>query len=137
MVILRNAGHQLPNAKNGPERCLYGKSPNAYMDEHLFLQQFQKIFITSTAHISPVVLILDGHGSNITSRITDGLKLLSITGKYSAINKRITPFFKAAFNETMAPATIKNEFRKCGIYPFKPDAIDKSCLMPTVPLNEV
>ena len=70
------------------------------------------------------------------SRITDGTKLLSLTGKYASVNKtNVSAVFKEAY-ERVAPATVINGFRKCGICPFNPDAIDKSRLMPTLPLPE-
>ena len=34
-------------------------------------------------------------------------------------------------------ATIKNGFRKSGLYPYNPDAIDKSRLIPTLPQQQL
>ena len=67
------------------------------------------------------------------SKLTDGFKLLAVSGNYASINKtNFTAIFKEALDRTICLATIKNGFRKTGIYPYNPDAIDKSCLMPTV-----
>lgn len=68
------------------------------------------------------------------SKLTDGLKLLSITGNFQSLDKtNFTAVFKEALDNTMCLVTIKNE-RKTGIYPYNPEAIDKTCLMPTLPL---
>ena len=67
------------------------------------------------------------------SKLTDGLKLLAVSGNYASINKtNFTAIFKEALDRTICLATIKNGFRKTGIYPYNPDAIDKSRLMPTI-----
>jgi len=44
----------------------------------------------------------------------------------SVTKKNFTALFKVAFEDAMSIGTIKNGFRKCGIYPFNPDAIDKA-----------
>ena len=41
--------------------------------------------------------------------------------------------FKEALEKSICLATIKNEFIKTGLYPYNPDVIDKSCLIPTLP----
>ena len=70
------------------------------------------------------------------SKFTDGLKLLSITGNYKTLDKtNFTAVFKEALDKTICLATIKNGFRKTGIYPYNPEAIDKTRLMPTLPLQ--
>ena len=70
------------------------------------------------------------------SKFTDGLKLLSITGNYKTLDKtNFTAVFKEALDKTIGLATIKNGFRKTGIYPYNPEAIDKTRLMPTLPLQ--
>ena len=67
------------------------------------------------------------------SKLTDGVKLLSVTGNYPQINKtNFTAVFKEALDKTMCLSTIKNGFQKTGIYPFNSDAIDKTCLIPTL-----
>ena len=150
---------------------LYGKSPNRYMDEELFLTWFEEIFVVGTSQVQPTVLIIDGHVSHITysmikraveenikiillpphtinvqqlldvglfrslkanlSNVTDGIKVLSVTGDYQSINKtNFTAIFKESFECSMSLATIKNGFRKTGIYPFNPEAIDKTRLIP-------
>ena len=66
------------------------------------------------------------------SKLTDATKLLAVTANYSDINKtNFSAVFKEAFEKTMSIATVRNGFRKCGICPYNPDAIDKSRLMPT------
>ena len=65
------------------------------------------------------------------SKVTDGIKVLSVTGDYQSINKtNFTAIFKEFFERSMSLATIKNRFRKTGIYPFNPKAIDKTRLIP-------
>ena len=67
------------------------------------------------------------------SKLTDGLKLLVVSGNYASINKtNFTAVFKEALDRIICLLTIKNGFRKTGIYPYNPDAIDKRCLMPTI-----
>ena len=67
------------------------------------------------------------------SKLTDGLKLLAASGNYASINKtNFTAIFKEALDKINCLATIKNGFRKTGIYPYNSDAIDKSRLLPTI-----
>ena len=160
-------------SRNGPDGCLYGKSPNGYMDEELFLTWFEEIFVVGTSHVRPSLLIINGYGSHITysvikraveqniktilpphitnilqplnaglfrslkanlSKVTDGVKMLSVTGDYQNINKtNFITIFKESFERSMSLATIKNGFRKTGIYPFNPEAIDKTRLIPIEP----
>ena len=69
------------------------------------------------------------------SKLTDDLKLLSITGNYQCLGKtNFTAVFKETLDNTMCLAKIKNGFRKTGIYPYNPEVIDKTHLMPTLPL---
>ena len=44
--------------------------------------------------------------------------------------------FKEALEKSICLATIKNEFIKTGLYPYDPDVIDKSCLIPTLPQQQ-
>ena len=68
------------------------------------------------------------------SKVTDVVKMLSVTGDYQNINKtKFTAIFKESFERSMSLATIKNGFRKTGIYPFNPEAIDKTRLIPIEP----
>ena len=68
------------------------------------------------------------------SKVTDGVKMLSVTGDYQNIDKtNFTAIFKESFERSMSLATIKSGFRKTGIYPFNPDAIDKTRLIPIEP----
>ena len=70
-----------------------------------------------------------------SSKLTDELKLLSITGNYQSLDKtNFTVVFKEALDNTMCLATFKNGFRKTGIYPYNPEVIDKTRLMSTLPL---
>ena len=47
------------------------------------------------------------------SKVTDGIKVLSVTGDYQSINKtNFTAIFKESFECSMSLATIKNGFRK-------------------------
>ena len=64
------------------------------------------------------------------SKVTDGIKILSVTGDYQNINKtNFTAVFKESFERSMSLASIKNGFRKTGIYPFNAEAIDKTRLI--------
>ena len=72
------------------------------------------------------------------SKLTDALKLLSVTGNYDHISKTsFTAVFKETLEKMIYLATIKNGFRKTGLYPYNPDAIDKSCLMPKLPQQQL
>ena len=66
MIIFKKNWTSRPYSRNGPDGCLYGKSPNGYMDEELFLTWFEEIFIVGTSHARPTLLIIDGHGSHIS-----------------------------------------------------------------------
>ena len=67
------------------------------------------------------------------SKLTDGLKLLVASENYASINKtNFTAVFKEALDRIICLATIKNDFRKTGRYPYNPDVIDKCRLMPTI-----
>ena len=57
--------------------------------------------------------------------------MLSVTGDYQNINKtNLAAIFKESFERSMRLATIKNWFRITGIYPFNPETIDKTRLIP-------
>ena len=65
------------------------------------------------------------------SKVTDGVKILGVTGDYQNISKtNFTAIFKESFERSMSLATIKNGFRKTGIFPFNPKAINKTKLTP-------
>ncbi|XP_057315530.1 uncharacterized protein LOC130656643 [Hydractinia symbiolongicarpus] len=66
------------------------------------------------------------------SKITDNLKLATMghTVPLTVCKTNFTAIFKAAFEGSMGITIIKNGFRKTGICPFNPDAIDKERLMP-------
>ena len=160
MIILKKNWTSRPYSRNGPDGCLYGKSPNGYMDDELFLTWFEETVVVGTSHVRPTLLIMDCHGSHITysvikrameknikiillaphtanvlqprdvglfrslkanlSKVTDGVKMLSVTGDYQNIDKtNFTAIFKESFERSMSLATIKNGFRKTGIYPGK------------------
>ena len=54
-----------------------------------------------------------------------------MTGGYQSINKtNFTAIFKESFERSISLATITNGFRKTGIYPFNPEAINKASLIP-------
>ena len=68
------------------------------------------------------------------SKATDGVKMLSVTGDYQNISKtNFTVIFKESFERSMSLATVKNGFRKTGIYPFNPKAVNKTRLIPIEP----
>ena len=77
--------------------------------------------------IQPLDVGLFGSLKANLSKVTDGVKMLSVTGDYQNINKtNFTAIFKEFFERSMSLATIKNGFRKTGIYPFNPEVIDKT-----------
>ena len=167
MIIFKKDWPLGPYSRNGLDSCLYGKSPNGYMGEELFLTWFEEIFVVGTSHVRPTLLIIDGHGSDITysvikraleeniriillpphttnvhqpldvglfrslkanvSKVTDRVKMLRVTADYQNINKtNFTAIFKESFERSMSLPTIKNGFRKTGIYL---EAIDKTRLI--------
>ena len=73
------------------------------------------------------------------SRLTDMVKLASLgtTNHVHISKKNFSAIFKEAFDKALVVSTIKKGFRKCGIMPFNPDAIDKNRLMPSHEGNEV
>ena len=183
MIVFEQCFPSGDYSKSGPTDCLYAKSPNGYMDGDLFLKWFTKIFLPSTAHLRPALLILDGHTSHLTielidmarennvilfclpphtthflqpldvavfrslksffSKIVRSVKLLTLgTDKVLYVNRRnFTAIFREAFEISMVIMVIKNGFRKCGICPLSPRAIDWSkvtcnvTIPPTVPSN--
>ena len=66
------------------------------------------------------------------SKLTDFVVLASLgeKDKVKICKKNFTAIFKEAYDEKLNVALIKTGFRKCGITPFNPDAIDHKCLMP-------
>ena len=168
MIIFERCFPSGHYSKCGPDSCLYGKSPNGYMDGDLFKSWFTTIFLPYTAHLRPAVLILDGHGSHLTIDVIDlarehnvilyclpphtthllqpldvsvfkslkayfaklcgQVKLLTLgTPKVINVNRtNFTAIFREAFENSMSIPSIKNGFRKCGVYPFSPEAIDWS-----------
>ena len=62
------------------------------------------------------------------SKLCGQVKLLTI-GTATVINVNrgnFTVLFREAFEKSMCISSIKNGFRKCGVYPFSPEAIDWS-----------
>ena len=51
MIIFEKNWPSGPYSRNSPDSCLYGKSPNRYMDEELFLTRFEQIFVLGTSHV--------------------------------------------------------------------------------------
>ena len=64
------------------------------------------------------------------TRFCHQAKLISLMStSILAVNRNnFTAIFKEAFEKSMVMATIKNGFRKCGIAPFNPEAVDWSKL---------
>ena len=142
IIIFERNWPSRPYSRKGPDGCLYGKSPNGYMDEELFLTWFEEIFAVGTSHAQPTLLIIDGHGSHISYSVikrgmeeniiillpphtTNVIQLLdvdlfrSLTGDYQNINKtNFTAILKGSFERSMSLPTRKNGFRKTGVYPF-------------------
>ena len=71
------------------------------------------------------------------SHLTDMVKLSTLGSKtpVNVCKKNFTVIFKEAFEGSLLLSTIKKGFRKCGIVPFNPDAIDKKRLMPNSSFN--
>ena len=65
------------------------------------------------------------------------LASLGMTNHVHISKKNFLAIFKEAFDKALVVSTIKKGFRKCGIMPFNPDAIDKNRLMPSHEGNEV
>ena len=42
-------------SRNGPDGCIYGKSPNGYMGGELFVSWFKEILIPGISHVRPTV----------------------------------------------------------------------------------
>ena len=71
------------------------------------------------------------------SKLTDFVTLASLgeRDKVRICKKNFTAIFNQAYTEKMNVALIQKDFRKCDIYPFNPDAIDKKRLMPSDSYN--
>ncbi|KAJ8041608.1 Jerky protein-like-like [Holothuria leucospilota] len=65
-------------AKDGPDGALYGKSDSGFMDEELFLNWFEKIFLTkcpqNRSEDDPVLLLMDGHVSHCSAPLIQKAK---------------------------------------------------------------
>lgn len=71
-------------------------------------------------------------------KVTDAVKLLSLTGNYKHIGKtNITAIFQQVYEESKSFATVKNGFRRTGIYPCNPKTIHKTSTMPTVTTTSI
>ena len=78
MIILEKSWPSGPYPRNGPENCLYAKSPNGYINKELFLEWFRKIFVLETKHLCPTILAMDGHGSHGTNAMHLSFELLTL-----------------------------------------------------------
>ena len=78
MIIFEKSWPSAPYSQNDPDGCLYAKSPNRYVDEELFLEWFKKFFIPETNHLTPTLLVLDGHGSHGTNTTHLSFELISL-----------------------------------------------------------
>ena len=67
---------------------------------------------------------------NYFSKITDHIKIAMFMRPITISKTNFTIIFKDAFDKLVTIATIPNGFRKCEIYPFDRNAIDKSRLIP-------
>ena len=149
VIIFEKSWPSRPYSRNGPDGCLYENAPNKEIivvgtshvrptlpiidgrGLHIYysvikraLEENIKIILIPPHTTNPVLQPLDlglfrSLKTNL-SKVTDGVKMLSVTGDYQNINKaNFVTIFKESFERSMSLATIKNGFRKTGIYPGK------------------
>ena len=68
---------------------------------------------------------------NYFSKITDQIKTAMFMKPITINKTNFSKMFKDAFDKSVTMTAIQNRFRKCGIYPFDRNAIEKSRLMPS------
>ena len=68
---------------------------------------------------------------NYFSKTTDHIKIAMFMKPIKTNKTNFTTIFKDAIDKSVTMTTTQNKFRKCGIYPFDRNAIDKSRLMPS------
>lgn len=85
----------------------------------------------TTNILQPLYVVISRPVKQYFAELTGNIKLATLgTTKVSQVNKtNFTAIFREAFEHAMTLATLGNSFRKCGIYQYNPDAIDKSRLM--------
>ena len=64
MVIFKGERFNHDWVKGEVPNTLYGMSPNGWIDQELFTEWLQKLFIPSIPSTRPVLLLLDGHSSH-------------------------------------------------------------------------
>ena len=161
MVIFKGERFNHDWVKGEVPNTLYGMSPNGWIDQELFTEWLQKLFIPNIPSTRPVLLLLDGHSSHFnpeairiaaeaniiifclpphTTHVAQPLDVSffgplkkhwsKVCHSYMTSNpgKVVTKFqFCSLLHETwfkaINPATIIAGFRKVGVCPFNPSAI--------------
>ncbi|CAG2245714.1 unnamed protein product [Mytilus edulis] len=151
------AGHSLPPMlifsggypggayhKNGPINAAYATTDSGFMDKETYFQWFEKVFLQHCVKERPIMLLQDGAISHISPMLIDSaLKndviLLCLPSKTTHILQPLdVAVYKNMKIETAKTSMLKSDLWvskknvssifKCGIYPFDPNAIDKTLL---------
>ena len=85
------------------------------------------------AHTTHLLQPLDVHiNGPLKATFNKLANSLGFINKHQVLNKAKFPVvLSTAIDQYCSPANVKESFRKCGIYPFNPDVIDKTQLTPT------
>ena len=69
MVIFKGKHFNQDWVKREAQNALYGMSPNGWIDQELFTEWLQKLFIPNIISARLVLLLLDGHSYHFSPRI--------------------------------------------------------------------
>ncbi|KAJ8019287.1 hypothetical protein HOLleu_42202 [Holothuria leucospilota] len=126
---------------------LLGRSSNGWIDREIFYEWIANHFYTTLLKEKvtfPVVLLVDGHASHVIqpldvsvfkslkSRWSREVRNYQITHPGENVTKQsFASVFAKAWKSSALAENARSGFRKCGIFPLDPGAIDKTRLLPS------
>ncbi|CAF4189075.1 unnamed protein product, partial [Rotaria sordida] len=124
----------------GPPNTGFSNSKNGWIDQSLFYQWFEQVFVQQTKDLPrPLLLIMDGYGSHFSVETLQFAVQNNIIlqdeytrTKFKSINKTRFP---QLLNQLFETEAIKNKnniiksFMRTGIFPLNPQSIDYSRIL--------
>ncbi|XP_028430494.1 uncharacterized protein LOC114553485 [Perca flavescens] len=127
-----------PYNKVGVPNALYGKSQAGYIDSELFRKWFVGHFLKFATQERPLLLLMDGHMSHLDPELVRTADFSGVTGDLSAVNhsfmvskKEFSRVLRDSYQRVKDRGLVVAGFRKSGLYPLDPMAIDWSRVMPS------